>query len=121
VLITMPSLDGYHRDVKLIARALLSTGHEVICTGMRRAPERVPSAIPATIPADKPIVGLSFLPGPRPPVSAAETGGYAVGTGDHSESIRAHIVFTPGAEIGTVVETLDRFGIAIGEGPERSC
>lgn len=131
VLISAPAPDGYHHEVKRVARALLSAGHEVICTGMRRASESVPAAIPA----DKPLVGLSFLAGPRPPIPATGTGlpaparspggaqarGCAGATGNSPNSIRAHLVFTPGAEIGTVVETLDQCGIGVSSTPEQSC
>jgi methylmalonyl-CoA mutase cobalamin-binding domain/chain len=132
VLITMPVLDGYHHDVKLIARALLDAGHEVICTGMRRVTQ--PPA--AAIPADKPIVGLSFFPGARPPITAkatslptqrpapgdrAEVGGHAAASGVPSNAVRACIVFTRGAEITDIVKTLDRFGVGICGVPERSC
>jgi methylmalonyl-CoA mutase C-terminal domain/subunit len=60
VLIAKPGLDGHDRGAKIIARALLDAGMEVIYTGLRQTPEMIATA---AIQEDVDVIGLSILSG----------------------------------------------------------
>lgn len=60
VLIGKPGLDGHDRGAKVIARALMEAGFEVIYTGIRRTPEEI---VRMAIEEDVDAVGLSCLSG----------------------------------------------------------
>jgi methylmalonyl-CoA mutase C-terminal domain/subunit len=60
VLIAKPGLDGHDRGAKLVARALMEAGFEVIYTGIRRRPELIAAA---AVQEDVDVVGLSILSG----------------------------------------------------------
>lgn len=60
VLIGKPGLDGHDRGAKVISRALMEAGFEVIYTGIRRTPEEI---VKMAIEEDVDVVGLSCLSG----------------------------------------------------------
>jgi len=60
VLVAKPGLDGHDRGAKVIARALLDAGMEVIYTGLRQTPEMI---VEATLQEDVDVVGISILSG----------------------------------------------------------
>tara|TARA_Y100000590_G_scaffold110053_2_gene125480 strand:- start:16025 stop:16465 length:441 start_codon:yes stop_codon:yes gene_type:complete len=60
VLIAKPGLDGHDRGAKIIVRALMEAGMEVIYTGIRQTPEDI-VAIALEEAVD--VVGLSILSG----------------------------------------------------------
>ena len=60
VLIAKPGLDGHDRGAKVVARALLDAGFEVIYTGLRQTPEQI---VEAAVSEDVDAVGLSLLSG----------------------------------------------------------
>ena len=60
VLIAKVGLDGHDRGAKIVARALMDAGMEVIYTGLRQTAERVATA---ALQEDVDVVGLSFLAG----------------------------------------------------------
>ncbi len=60
VLIAKPGLDGHDVGAKLICRALIDAGMEVIYTGLRRSPAEIATA---AIEEDVDAVGLSILSG----------------------------------------------------------
>jgi methylmalonyl-CoA mutase C-terminal domain/subunit len=60
VLVAKPGLDGHDRGAKLVARALMDAGFEVIYTGIRRRPETIATA---AVQEDVQVVGLSILSG----------------------------------------------------------
>ena len=60
VLIAKVGLDGHDRGAKIVARALMDAGMEVIYTGLRQTAERV---ITAALQEDVDVIGLSFLAG----------------------------------------------------------
>ena len=60
VLVAKPGLDGHDRGAKIIARALLDAGMEVIYTGLRQTPEMIASA---ALQEDVDAVGISILSG----------------------------------------------------------
>jgi methylmalonyl-CoA mutase, C-terminal domain len=60
VIIAMPGLDGHDRGAKVVARALVEAGMEVVYLGLRQTPE---SIVSAAIEEDADVIGLSVLSG----------------------------------------------------------
>ena len=60
VLLAKPGLDGHDKGIKLVARALMDAGMEVIYLGMRQNPEAIARAVVQEEPA---VMGLSILSG----------------------------------------------------------
>jgi len=60
VLIAKVGLDGHDVGARLVARALLDAGMEVIYTGLRRTPEQI---VRAAIEEDVDVIGVSILSG----------------------------------------------------------
>ena len=60
VIIAKPGLDGHDRGVKIVARALVEAGMEVVYLGLQQTPE---SIIQAAIEEDADVIGLSILSG----------------------------------------------------------
>jgi methylmalonyl-CoA mutase C-terminal domain/subunit len=58
--VAKPGLDGHDRGAKIIARALMEAGMEVIYTGLRQTPEQI---VNTAIQEDADAVGLSILSG----------------------------------------------------------
>ena len=67
VLIAKPGLDGHDVGAKVVCRALIDAGMEVIYTGLRRSPEAIAEAAREE---DVDVVGLSILSGAHLPLSA---------------------------------------------------
>ncbi|MFH1169737.1 MAG: cobalamin-dependent protein [Chloroflexota bacterium] len=60
VLVAKPGLDGHEMGARLISRALMDAGMEVIYTGPRQTVE---SVVSTAVQEDVDVVGLSFLTG----------------------------------------------------------
>ena len=60
VIIAKPGLDGHDRGAKVVARALVEAGMEVVYLGLRQTPE---SIVHAAVEEDADVVGLSILSG----------------------------------------------------------
>ena len=60
VVIAKPGLDGHDRGAKVVARALVEAGMEVVYLGLRQTPE---SIVRAAIEEDADVIGLSILSG----------------------------------------------------------
>jgi methylmalonyl-CoA mutase C-terminal domain/subunit len=60
IVVAKPGLDGHDRGAKIIARALMDAGMEVIYTGLRQTPEQI---VNTAIQEDADAVGLSILSG----------------------------------------------------------
>jgi methylmalonyl-CoA mutase C-terminal domain/subunit len=60
ILIAKVGLDGHDRGAKIVARALMDAGMEVIYTGLRQTVEHIATA---AVQEDVDVVGLSFLSG----------------------------------------------------------
>lgn len=117
VLIAKPGLDGHDRGAKVIARALMDAGFEVIYTGLHQTPEMIASA---AIQEDVHVVGLSILSGahntlvPEVIEGVRRAGGddilFVVGGIIPDEDIPAlkkhgvDMVFTPGASLEAVAD-----------------
>jgi methylmalonyl-CoA mutase C-terminal domain/subunit len=65
VLIAKPGLDGHDQGAKIVVRALMEAGMEVLYTGLRQTPERI-----ARIARDEDVdvIGLSILSGAHLPI-----------------------------------------------------
>ena len=68
VLIAKPGLDGHDLGAKLICRALIEAGMEVVYTGLRQSPESIARA---AVQEDVDVVGLSVLSGAHLPLCQA--------------------------------------------------
>jgi len=66
-LIAKPGLDGHDVGAKIICRALMDAGMEVIYTGLRRSPAAI-AAVAAE--EDPDVIGLSVLSGAHLPLTA---------------------------------------------------
>ena len=60
VIIAKPGLDGHDRGVKVVARALVEAGMEVVYLGLQQTPE---SIVRAAVEEDADVIGLSVLSG----------------------------------------------------------
>jgi len=60
VLAAKPGLDGHDRGIKVIARALMDAGMEVIYTGPRQTPQQI---VEASIQEDVDVIAMSILSG----------------------------------------------------------
>ena len=60
VLIAKPGLDGHDQGAKVVVRALMDAGFEVIYTGLRQAPEAVAKI---ALEEDVDVIGLSSMAG----------------------------------------------------------
>ena len=60
VLIAKPGLDGHDRGAKIVVRALIDAGFEVIYTGLRQPPEAVAQI---ALEEDVDVIGLSSMAG----------------------------------------------------------
>lgn len=65
VLIAKPGLDGHDVGAKLVCRALMDAGMEVIYTGLRQSPEQIAEAAAEE---DVDAIGLSILSGAHVPL-----------------------------------------------------
>jgi methylmalonyl-CoA mutase C-terminal domain/subunit len=64
ILVAKPGLDGHDVGAKVVARALIDAGFEVIYTGLRKTPEEI---VRAAEQEDVDVIGLSILSGSHLP------------------------------------------------------
>ncbi len=67
VLVAKPGLDGHDVGAKVVARALVDAGFEVIYSGLHQTPESIATA---AMEEDVDVVGLSILSGSHMPLCA---------------------------------------------------
>ncbi len=60
VIIAKPGLDGHDRGAKVVARALVEAGMEVVYLGLQQTPDAI---VRAAVEEDADIIGLSILSG----------------------------------------------------------
>jgi len=60
VIMAKPGLDGHDRGIKILARAFIEAGMEVIYLGLRQTPEMIVSA---SVQEDADVIALSILSG----------------------------------------------------------
>ena len=119
VLIAKPGLDGHDVGAKLVCRALMDAGMEVIYSGLRQSPEVI-----ARIARDEDvdIVGLSVLSGAHVPLArkvraalGAEGGedtllvvGGNIPRGDRErlEAVGVDVAFPTGTKLDAIVDAL---------------
>jgi methylmalonyl-CoA mutase, C-terminal domain len=65
VLVAKPGLDGHDVGAKLVCRALMAAGMEVIYTGLRQSPQKIAAT---ALEEDVDVVGLSILSGAHLPL-----------------------------------------------------
>ena len=65
VLIAKPGLDGHDVGAKIVARALMDAGFEVIYTGLRKSAEEIATVATEE---DVDVIGLSVLSGSHLPI-----------------------------------------------------
>ncbi len=66
VLVAKPGLDGHDVGAKLVCRALMEAGMEVIYTGLRQSPDAIAQV---ALQEDVDVVGLSILSGAHVPLA----------------------------------------------------
>ncbi|MFD5589806.1 MULTISPECIES: cobalamin B12-binding domain-containing protein [unclassified Streptomyces] len=134
VVIAKPGLDGHDRGAKVIARALRDAGYEVIYTGLHQTPEQIVATV---IAEDAPLLGLSILSGAHLTIVRrviellAREGaddvrvlvGGIIPDADVTalEAMGVHAVFTPGADMRGIVETVDRLSAGLKDVQESAC
>jgi len=64
VVLAKPGLDGHDQGAKVVARALMDAGMEVICTGLRQTPEAVARV---SLDEDADVIALSSMAGSHIP------------------------------------------------------
>ena len=67
ILLAKPGLDGHDQGAKIVARALMDAGFEVIYTGLRQTPEAVAGAAQEE---DVDVIALSSMAGSHLPYCA---------------------------------------------------
>jgi len=65
VLVAKPGLDGHDVGAKIVARALMQAGFDVIYTGLRKTPEQIARS---ACDEDVDVLGLSILSGSHLPI-----------------------------------------------------
>jgi len=117
VLIAKPGLDGHDVGAKLVSRALMEAGMEVIYTGLRQSPEAIAKAV---VEEDVDVLGLSILSGAHIPLSRKVAGELKAGKArdivwiaggniprkDHEalKAIGVHGIFPTGTAFSAVVD-----------------
>ena len=71
VLVAKPGLDGHDVGAKIVVRALMEAGFEVIYTGLRKSPEQIART---ACDEDVDVLGLSILSGSHLPICRALKG-----------------------------------------------
>jgi len=67
ILIGKPGLDGHDQGAKVVVRALMEAGFEVIYTGLRQTVEAI---VEAAVEEDVDVIGLSIMSGSHLPICA---------------------------------------------------
>ncbi|MBN2563298.1 MAG: cobalamin B12-binding domain-containing protein [Phycisphaerae bacterium] len=65
ILFAKPGLDGHDVGAKVVVRALMEAGFEVIYTGLRKSPEQI---VRSACDEDVDVLGLSILSGSHIPI-----------------------------------------------------
>jgi methylmalonyl-CoA mutase C-terminal domain/subunit len=134
VVVAKPGLDGHDRGAKVIARALRDAGHEVIYTGLHQTPEQIVAAV---IAEDACVLGLSILSGAHLTIvqrviellAQEDAGDVRILVGGiipdadvtALEAMGVDAVFTPGADIRHIVETVNAFDVTGTDIQEPTC
>jgi methylmalonyl-CoA mutase C-terminal domain/subunit len=125
VIIAKPGLDGHDRGAKVVARALVEAGMEVVYLGLQQTPE---SIVRAAVEEDADVIGLSILSGAHMPNfrrvrelmeknglgDRLLTGGGIIPTKDQAKLKRIGVerVFGPGDDLGEIVAYIRKWHAA---------
>jgi len=125
VIIAKPGLDGHDRGAKVVARALVEAGMEVVYLGLRQTPE---SIVHAAVEEDADVVGLSILSGAhmthfervKKLMDASGlgerllTGGGIIPTGDQAKLAKLGVgrVFGPGDDLRAIIDYIRTWAAA---------
>jgi methylmalonyl-CoA mutase C-terminal domain/subunit len=90
VLIAKPGLDGHDVGAKIVTRALMDAGMEVIYTGLRQSPDAIATA---AVEEGVDVVGLSVLSGAHLPLCRK------VGAKLEEQGIRDHVLWLVGGNV----------------------
>ncbi len=117
VLIAKPGLDGHDVGAKIVVRALMQAGFEVIYTGLRKTPQQI---VASARDEDVDVIGMSILSGSHLPICRrlkpllAEAGldnvlwlvGGNIPQGDYEELIRTGVdeVFSVGTPTRRIID-----------------
>jgi methylmalonyl-CoA mutase C-terminal domain/subunit len=123
VIIAKPGLDGHDRGAKVVARALVEAGMEVVYLGLQQTPEAI---VEAAVEEDADVIGLSILSGAhmtnfrrvRELMTAAGlgdrllTGGGIIPTKDQEKlrELGVDKVFGPGDDLEEIIDYIRRHG-----------
>jgi methylmalonyl-CoA mutase C-terminal domain/subunit len=123
VIIAKPGLDGHDRGAKVVARALVEAGMEVVYLGLQQTPEAI---VEAAVEEDADVIGLSILSGAhmtnfrrvRELMTAAGlgdrllTGGGIIPTKDQEKlrELGVDKVFGPGDDLAEIIDYVRRHG-----------
>lgn len=121
ILFAKPGLDGHDVGAKIVVRALMDAGFEVIYTGLKKTPEEIVSRVVEHRPD---VLGLSVLSGSHVPIcrkiadllQANQVNnlvwivGGNIPREDHSvlQKLGVHAVFAVGSSIDEIVDFIDR-------------
>jgi methylmalonyl-CoA mutase C-terminal domain/subunit len=121
VIIAKPGLDGHDRGAKVVARALVEAGMEVVYLGLQQTPEAI---VEAAVEEDADVIGLSILSGAhmtnfrrvRELMAAAGlgdrllTGGGIIPTKDQDKLRELGVgkVFGPGDDLEEIIDYIRR-------------
>ncbi len=122
IVIAKPGLDGHDKGAKLVARALMEAGMEVIYLGLRQTAEQI---VAAAVQEDADAIGLSILSGAHMGLARKVLAAMrAKGIGDRLLLVGGTIprddvpallamgagaVFTEGTPLAEIVKTLRRW------------
>lgn len=117
ILFAKPGLDGHDVGAKIVVRALMDAGFEVIYTGLRKSPEQI---VQSAADEDVDVIGLSILSGSHIPICRRTRElldeskltdvlwlvGGNIPKKDHDElkSLGVDAVFAVGAKTDTIVD-----------------
>ena len=92
VLLAKPGLDGHDVGAKLVCRALMEAGMEVIYTGLRQSPAAIAAV---AMQEDVDVVGLSILSGAHVPLCRK------IAEALRSAGVREQVVWIVGGNVPT--------------------
>ena len=119
VLIAKLGLDGHDRGAKIVARALLDAGMEVIYTGIRQTPKMIAET---ALQEDVDVIGISILSGAHVPLISDLSNqvklngmpkpiliaGGIIPANDHAllHEMGINIIFGPGTATPAIVDSI---------------
>ena len=117
ILFAKPGLDGHDVGAKIVVRALMEAGFDVIYTGLRKTPEEI---VQTACDEDVGVIGLSILSGSHTPICEKmktlldENGlhdvlwivGGNIPSSDHPglRELGVHAVFSVGTPLSSIID-----------------